>query len=45
MSRTAKTVFTLSLVACVTTIWGVHYMQRQEAVVRPPHCSLHFYIQ
>lgn len=33
MSRAAKITLGVSVVACVGTIWGVHYMQRREREV------------
>lgn len=34
MSRAAKMTLAVSAVACVGTIWVVHYMQRREREVR-----------
>jgi hypothetical protein len=34
MSRAAKITLAVSAVACVGTVWGVHYMQRRERAVR-----------
>ena len=34
MSRAAKMTLGVSMVACIGTIWGVHYMQRREREVR-----------
>lgn len=36
MSRAAKTTLLASLAFTVGIVWTVHFMQRQEAEVRPP---------
>lgn len=38
MSRAAKMTLAVSAVACVGTIWVVHYMQRREREVRLFFC-------